>query len=68
MPVPGVTAIHLLCTSAECQIIVGGGDGTVELVKELDSSTLPEPSGLRKVKMLSLPQLLTVSTMDTVIN
>jgi hypothetical protein len=61
MFVPGVTALHLWPTITECQIIVGGGDGTIELVKELATTTLPEPSVLRKVKMPSLPRLLVVS-------
>jgi hypothetical protein len=61
MFVPGVTALHLWPTVTECRIIVGGGDGTIELVKELGTTTLPEPSVLRKVKMPSLPQLLVVS-------
>jgi hypothetical protein len=64
MFVPGVTALHLWPTNTECQIIVGGGDGTVELVKELDTTILQEPSVLRKVKMPSLPQLLVVSKME----
>jgi hypothetical protein len=59
--VSGVTALHLWPTNTECQIIVGGGDGTIELVKELGTATLPAHSVIHKVKMPSLPQLLVVS-------
>ncbi|PNF16695.1 Cilia- and flagella-associated protein 52 [Cryptotermes secundus] len=58
----GVTALHLWSTNTKCQIIVGGGDGTIELVKELVNTTLPAPSVLRKVKMPSLPQLLVLKS------
>lgn len=61
MFVVGVTALCLLPSDMEGRIVVGAGDGTVELVKELKTVTFPEPSAIRKVKMLSLPQLLVVS-------
>jgi hypothetical protein len=44
-------------------MIVGAGDGTIELVKELRTVTSLEPGALCKVKMPSLPQLLVVSKM-----
>lgn len=56
-----MTALCLLPSDMEGRIVVGAGDGTVELVKELKTVTFPEPSAIRKVKMLSLPQLLVVS-------
>ncbi|XP_021919910.1 cilia- and flagella-associated protein 52 isoform X2 [Zootermopsis nevadensis] len=58
----GVTALCLLPSDMEGRIVVGAGDGTVELVKELKTVTFPEPSAIRKVKMLSLPQLLVLKS------
>jgi hypothetical protein len=45
----------------EGRMIVGAGDGTVELVKELTTATYPECSALCKIKMPSVPHLLVVS-------
>jgi hypothetical protein len=64
MLVLGITALCLVPGDMKGRIIVGGGDGTIELLEELEAVTAPEPSPLCKVKMLSLPQLLAVSKME----
>ncbi|KAJ4443744.1 hypothetical protein ANN_05522 [Periplaneta americana] len=58
----GVTALFLWPDDMEGRIIVGGGDGTIELVKELNTVSLPEQNTLHKVKMPSLPKLITLKS------
>jgi hypothetical protein len=57
----GVTALCLCHCDTECRIIVGAGDGTVEVVRELDSVAPPKSAGARKVRTPSVPQLQAVS-------
>jgi hypothetical protein len=57
----GVTALCLCPCDTECRIIVGAGDGTVEVVRELDGVALPKSTAARKVRTPSVPQLQAVS-------
>jgi hypothetical protein len=57
----GVTALCLCPCDTECRIIVGAGDGTVEVVRELDGVAPPKSAGARKVRTPSVPQLQAVS-------
>ena len=57
----GVTALCLCTCDTERRIIVGAGDGTVEVVRELDGVALPKSAGARKVRTPSVPQLQAVS-------
>ena len=57
----GVTALCLCPCDTERRIIVGAGDGTIEVVKELDSVALPKFAAARKVRTPSVPQLQAVS-------
>jgi hypothetical protein len=64
MLVAGVTALCLCPNDMEGRIIVGGGDGIVELVEEVNVVTVPNRFAVHKVKMQSLPHLLVVSKLE----
>ena len=57
----GVTALCLCPCDTERRIIVGAGDGTVEVVRELDSVALLKSAAAHKVRTPSVPRLQAVS-------